>query len=252
MPISKSTIKYVKSLRLKKFRQKYNNFIVEGDKMGREALNYAPSFIEAVYALGSWLEAHASTLANDKKHPVTEVELKKLSLLTTPNQVLIVMRPPNNDLTKDLLAGQMSIYLDGIQDPGNMGTILRIADWFGIQTVICSSSCVDTFHPKVIQATMGAFLRVKSPEASLETILKLIPDIPVLGAAMDGINIFEMPNIPKQAILVIGNEGNGISKITQNLITQRIAIPAAANSQAESLNAGVATGIICAVLKGGG
>jgi TrmH family RNA methyltransferase len=248
MAISKSTIKLINSLRLKKFRQKYNNFIVEGDKIVREAILESPQLIKALYALPEWLIQNAQDLPKDIKHEVNLGELKKISQLKTPNHVLAVLNRPTYSSGDVTLSNQLAIYLDGIQDPGNMGTILRIADWFGITYVFCAKNCVDVYHPKVIQATMGAFLRVKTIEKELSAIIEEWPELPILGAAMDGVNIFQLEPIDA-GIIVIGNEGNGISALTQEMITRRISIPAAANSRAESLNAAVATGIICAVLS---
>ena len=249
MTVSKSTIKYIKSLGQKKFRQKYNNFVVEGDKMVRELLRQQPQRVEALYAREAWL-APLLTLAlpQHRVHPVSETELRQLSFLTTPNQVLaVVMRADPPDSAAALRAG-LSLYLDGIQDPGNFGTILRIADWFGIPAVFCAKNCVDPYHPKAVQASMGAFLRVQVIEQELEALCRLAPGLPVLGAAIDGKNVFDA-DLPVQGLIVIGNEGNGISTEADRCLTGRIAIPAAAHAGAESLNAAVATGIICAVAQ---
>jgi len=251
MAVSKNTIKYIKSLRLKKFRQKYNIFLVEGDKIAREAISEAPALIQAIYALPEWINDNGRRIPENKLHSVSHKELKQLSLLTTPNQVLMTLRIPDYDKEKLPFAQELCLYLDGIQDPGNMGTILRIADWFGIPTVLCSQDCVDAYHPKVIQATMGAFLRVSCVEYPLEEIISHLPDIPVLGAAMDGESVFKIKK-PSRGLLVIGNEGNGMATATERLLTQKIAIPAPAHSRAESLNAAVATGILCAVIRGEG
>jgi TrmH family RNA methyltransferase len=250
MVVSKNTIKYIKSMRLKKFRQKYNIFIVEGDKIAKEAVFEAPALIDAIYALPEWLNEHAHGIPESKQFAVSEKELGKISLLSTPNQVLLLMRMPEYDPQHLPLDSNLSLYLDGIQDPGNLGTILRIADWFGIQTVLCSPNCVDVYNPKVIQSTMGAFLRVSCLPYPIEEILDRYPTLPVFGAAVDGKNIFSVDK-PENGLIVIGNEGNGMAAATEQLLTQRIAIPAAANSRAESLNAAVATGIICAILKQG-
>lgn len=250
MAISKSTIKYLRSLSLKKFRQKYNNFIVEGDKMARELLTGQPGRVVALYALGSWLEqaGRELPLPKEKAFVVAEQELARISNLSTPNQVLAVVSMPENRVEEEPLRNGLSLFLDGIQDPGNFGTILRIADWFGISFVFCSPTCVDPYNPKAIQASMGAFLRVKVVEQSLENLCLLAPGLPVYGAAMDGENVFQA-RLPAKGIIVIGNEGNGISAAAAGLLNRRIAIPAAAHGGAESLNAAVAAGIICAVFR---
>ena len=249
MAISKNTIKFINSLRLKKFRQKYNNFIVEGDKITREAIIEFPALIDAIYALPSWDGQHqVQSDLQERIYTVTAQELKKISALHTPNQVLAIMQMPDLAMDWTQFPQGFSLYLDGIQDPGNMGTILRIADWFGITTVLCAKNCVDSYNPKVIQATMGAFLRVKCLEYSIDDIKQRFPDFPIFGAAMDGVDVFQLQK-PDKGLIVIGNEGNGMATSTEALISQKIAIPAAANSRAESLNAAVATGIICAAFK---
>lgn len=246
MAISNNTIKRIKSLRLKKFRQKYNNFIAEGDKIAQEALMEVPQQIVSAYALPEWAEQHRKSLEGIPLELVEEHELKKLSQLTTPNRVLLVIELPDTEPTYPL-ANEWSLYLDGIQDPGNMGTILRTADWFGLSKVYCAPNCVDVHHPKVVQATMGALFRTHCQTMILPDLLAQVSTIPIYGATTEGQDIFGFSH-PQAGIIAIGNEGNGLSTEARGLITQPIAIPAAAHSRAESLNAGMATGIICAVL----
>lgn len=250
MALSKNQIKYIKSLQSKKFRQKYDNFILEGDKIAREILQQGILEIEAFYALPLWLEANRLLLQphRDSIHAINEPELKSISSLTTPNQVLIVAKIPKPTFEPEKVREHLTLYLDGIQDPGNMGTILRIADWFGLPTVFCSKHCVDVYSPKVVQASMGALLRVKVFEIELPQLQMQLPDQPILGAVLEGEDIFKA-TLPPAGILVVGNEGNGISEATETLLTHRISIPAPAQSGAESLNAAIATGIIVAVLK---
>lgn len=250
MALSKNSIKYIRSLQLKKFRQKYNNFVLEGDKIAREILHQSYLQIENIYALPHWIEANQHILQrfSDRIHAIEVTDLSKISSLATPNQVLIIAQQPKPALGKNDLMGKLSLFLDGIQDPGNMGTILRIADWFGIPYVFCSHDCVDVFSPKVVQASMGALLRVKVIEIKLEQLRSLFPDLPILGAVLHGDNIFKT-SLPEAGILVIGNESKGISTSVQSLLTHRIAIPPAPGSGAESLNAAVATGIIVAILQ---
>ena len=155
------------------------------------------------------------------------------------------------------LAGEQSprgwgLFLDGIQDPGNLGTILRIADWFGISRVFSSPDCVDPFNPKVVQATMGAFLRVSCIETTIDRLYQEYPGIPIYGEVMDGENVFHTSLKGANGIIVIGNEGSGISPEAERLLSHRISIPPAAHSGAESLNAAVATGILCAVFRNRG
>lgn len=250
MTLSKNTVKYIKSLQVKKFRQKYNNFVLEGDKIAREILQQSTLEIEACYALAPWIEANRSLLQrfSGKIHTIEEPDLKKISGLATPNQVLIIAKQPNTRLNAPEVQNDLTLYLDAIQDPGNMGTILRIADWFGLPYVFCSHDCVDAFSPKVVQATMGALLRVKVVVIELSDLKKQLSDLPIFGAVLNGANIFET-KLPKKGILVIGNESQGISQEIEASLTHRIAIPPAAGGGAESLNAAVATGIIIAILK---
>lgn len=248
--LSKNKIKYIQSLRLKKFRQKYNSFLLEGDKMVKELLLDKDYSIEMLVATPSWIidNIAAKDFEREQIIEVSEKELKQISNLSTPNQVLAVVKMPNIAINETLLQKDLSLYLDGIQDPGNMGTILRIADWFGIVQVFCSLQSADLYNPKVMQATMGAFLRVNVQRYEFDDLLKKVPNIPVYGAVLGGKNIFK-ETLNQNALLVIGNEGQGISKAIMQKLTHKISIPAPANGGAESLNAGVATGIICSVFR---
>jgi TrmH family RNA methyltransferase len=251
MPLSKNTIKYLRSLHLKKFRQNYANFIIEGDKMAREILETDALELEGIYALAPWIATNAQALRrfDDRVFKLSLTELEQISLLTTPNQALVVVRNP--DFKPDIaqLAQGLSLYLDGIQDPGNAGAILRIADWFGIRQVLFAPGSIEIYHPKLVQASMGAILRVNCAEAPLESLVSKLPaNFPVYGAAMEGESIYTAP-LTQQGILVIGNEGNGISEAAQQLLTRRITIPADPAGGAESLNAAIAAGIICAFFR---
>jgi RNA methyltransferase, TrmH family len=245
--LSQNKIKYVVSLHTKKNRQKYGIFVAEGEKIAEEILRNAKIQVEHIFATAKWIEKYdflAKKFSNLLVE-VTEQELKKISTLTTPNQVLITAKQPLLELDTAFINKDIVLYLDGIQDPGNMGTILRIADWFGIEYVFCSDTCVEVYNPKVIQATMGAFLRVKTKEIDLSEIWD--GKVPIYGALLEGENIFS-ENLTKHGIIVIGNEGSGISLALQQLITHPIKIPPHGNG-AESLNVAVATGIICALFR---
>jgi RNA methyltransferase, TrmH family len=249
MPLSKNDIKYIKSLRLKKFRQKYNNFVVEGDKIVRELLEQQPAWVEALYGLDKWVhELPPSPVATTV---ISQRELQQASLLKTPNQAIAVVRQPKASWHRLDLQQQLSLYLENLQDPGNMGTILRIADWFGIQTVLCSPNCVDVYNPKVIQASMGAFLRVQTATAAIGELRQAYPALPLLATTMDGTNLFTA-DLPQAALIAVGNEGMGLSTELLEMADRRIAVPPNRNSGTESLNAAVATGIICAVLTQAG
>ena len=247
--LTKNTIKYLQSLRQKKYRQKYNNFVAEGDKMAMEIIQSTRFSIEGIYALATWIdqqtsftEAHRSML-----HPISSKDLSRISYLKTPNQVFVVCKKPSYELDLAQINASLTLFLENIQDPGNLGTILRIADWFGLEYVFCSPNCVDGFSPKVIQASMGAFLRVKIYTIEFEDLSRQVSDLPIIATTMGGQNIFRQKNLNK-GIVVIGNEGAGISSDVLQKSTHKLSIPRGKKGRAESLNAAVATGIICAAL----
>ncbi len=245
--LSKNNIKFINALQKKKFRQKYNKFLVEGDKMVLEILTNGQFKIHSIYAVESWLKEHAPLLTRhrDQITQVDERELKTISSLTTPNRVLCVLEIPNPKLNDKHIAKSLSLVLDNIQDPGNMGSILRTADWFGIEHVFCLQ-CVDVYNPKVVQATMGAFLRVKIIQTDANSIFERWNELPAYGTFLDGENMYDT-QLTQKGFIVIGNEGRGIRPEIESFITHKIKIPAYGN--AESLNAAVATGIVCAEFK---
>lgn len=222
--------------------------------MVKELMQQQQLPVVQLYGTERWATENAALLAPiyHKFNLATEADLKKVGTLTTPNQVLAVVEmPPAAAQLPDLSAVPLALYLDGLQDPGNMGTILRIADWFGIRCVMASPDTVDAYSPKVIQAGMGACLRVRTWEdVPLAALTQQFPRINVLGAVMDGDNVFAA-TVPNTGILVIGNEGRGIRFEHMGLLTHRITIPRGADNGAESLNAAVATGIIVARLVAG-
>lgn len=246
--LSKNNIKYINALRKKKFRQKYNNFLVEGDKMILEILTNGQFKIHSIYAVADWLTENAPLLARhrDKITEVSDRELKSISSLTTPNHVLCILEIPNVKLDDKRIGNSLSLVLDNIQDPGNMGSILRTADWFGIEHVFCLD-CVDTYNPKVVQATMGAFLRVRVIPTDTR-IFERWRELPIYGTSLDGENIYHT-NLEEKGLIVIGNEGRGIRPEIMPFINHKIKIPA--YGKAESLNAAVATGVVCSVFRNG-
>ncbi|MCW5923642.1 MAG: RNA methyltransferase [Saprospiraceae bacterium] len=250
--LSHNQTKLLAALQVKKYRQKYRKFMVEGDKMVAELLAQQRVKVEAVFGLERWAADNAALLLPVLKifNPVSEAELKKISALVTPNQVLAVAELPEEPFAADLLQRDFCLFLDGIQDPGNMGTMLRTADWFGIPAVICSPDSADAFSPKVVQASMGAFLRVKIWETPFENVMAHAPNIPVLGTVLEGENLFEA-QLPAHGLLVVGNEGRGISPEVRKGLSHRLTIPRHPNGGAESLNAAVAVGIVAAMLRRG-
>lgn len=238
--LSKSKVKYIQTLGHKKFRDKDRLFIAEGPKLVNEVLSSEKVVINEIFAVKEWIVGNSSF---DGKAAVTEVsqqELEKISQLATPNKVLALVNyleeeNLKRDTTKIILA------LDTIQDPGNLGTIVRLADWFGINQVVCSYECADIYNPKVVQSTMGSIARVNVSYTHLEEWLVQQTESIVYATALDGEDITGMEKI-KKGIIVIGNESKGISQKVLNLSAKKITIPR--KGDAESLNAAVATGII--------
>lgn len=232
--LTNNEVKYIQSLSQKKFRESEKLFVVEGIKMAEEVLNSNFS-IHSIYATNSWAEKHPEIKASI----IDESQLKKISNLSTPNEVLIVAHQKNQD-EKLSYANQITLILDGIQDPGNFGTIIRTADWFGIKQIVASEDCVELNNPKVIQATMGSVFRISVHYANLLEELKQIT-IPVYGALLNGNSIYDVIKI-SEGVLVIGNESKGINENILSNISNPITIPKI--GKAESLNAALATGII--------
>jgi TrmH family RNA methyltransferase len=237
--LGKSKIKYIQSLGQKKPRDIENLFIAEGPKIVAELLSAGKGPIHEVYAVKEWIEQQKALLKNIEAVEVTADELGKISQLTTPNQVLAVVLKA--DIPSIDTKGTLSLVLDGIQDPGNLGTIIRIADWFGITQVICSKDCADLYNPKVVQSTMGSIVRTKVLYTDLYEWLSLQRPVPVYAAALKGQELSTIKK-PEQGILIIGNESKGISPVLIEMADQKITI--ARKGKAESLNAAVATGII--------
>ncbi|MEL6141331.1 MAG: RNA methyltransferase [Bacteroidota bacterium] len=211
--------------------------------------------IDQLYALPSWLGGdfkvaipNSHSQAEVEPVVVSEKELARISQLTTPNQVLAVVHLPDhsNDDIPDL-STHWSLYLDGIQSPANLGAILRVADWFGFQRVFGGPGTADLFNHKSIQASMGSFLRVDYRTMELQQILAVNPELPVLAADLTGESVFTFTP-PPAGLLVIGSEGQGIRTNTRELVTQYLRIPSAKGRRVESLNAAVATGILCGAL----
>ena len=241
--LSRSEVKYIQSLCQKKQRQQEGLFIAEGPKIAEELLQ-SDFIIKKIYALPEWI---ASNPANDNSIiEIDEIDLSRISTLQTPHQVLVVAAQ-KNDVYKPVLKNKLSIVLDGIQDPGNMGTIIRIADWFGIENIICSEDTVELYNPKVIQSTMGSCFRVQVQTADIEKVLKE-SKLPVVGTLLNGASVYA-EKMPSKGFLIIGNESKGIRPNLKSFITQPVSIPNFGG--AESLNAAVAAGIVMSHWKMG-
>lgn len=239
--LTKSKIKYIQSLSQKKFREEEGVFVAEGPKIVEEILQAPNVGVQQLFATSKWIQESADQ-NQQFQQLLTEVnkdELKRISFLETPNQVLGIFQQPV--FAPFDARNKVSLMLDTIQDPGNMGTIVRCADWFGVQQIICSMDCVNIFNPKVVQSTMGSICRV---QVVYEDLLSFIHDhasIPVYAATLKGCDLSKHPTI-QEGIIIIGNESKGIQPELLALVSHHITIPGKGN--AESLNAAVATGII--------
>jgi TrmH family RNA methyltransferase len=237
--LSKQQISFVRSLHQKKFRQMYGKFLVEGDKPVRELLSSGFK-VHTVFAVDSWPLAVHIKKAN--LITVSEEELRKISTLENPKEVVAVVEIPNYQsfrIDNDLQG--LTIVCDNLNDPGNAGTIIRIADWFGIKQVFFSENSVDIYNPKVVNAAKGSLFRVNCIYTNLRQLFAANSSVPVYGTVLDGQNIYEA-DLPTKAFILIGNEANGIGEDLFPFMTHHISIPKF--GKAESLNAGVATGIV--------
>lgn len=246
--ISKNKIKYVRSLELKKFRKEERLFLAEGPKLMEDLLGTFPCRL--VVATEEWMKRAPKLPAQTEQITVTDEELKRVSLLKTPQQVLGLFELPEEEPAFDAPRQRLCLALDGVQDPGNLGTIIRIADWFGITDLFCSPGTVDAFSPKCVQATMGALARVHIRYTPLPSLIHSLSDVPIYATLLDGDNIYAQPLTP-HGLIIMGNEGNGISEEVRSLVNRKLFIPnyPADRATSESLNVAVATAIVCAEFR---
>ena len=244
--ITQNEIKYVKSLAQRKFRQKYNKFIAEGDKICSELLNAGTYRISKVYCTNEWQENHVTvvSLFKEKVTIVTEKELARISQLKSPNQVLLVLELPKIQGNVQDIKEETIIYLDEVQDPGNVGTIIRIADWFGISQVIRSAGTADFYSPKVVQSTMASFANVKLHTVGFRELKDSLSSHQSVGAVLGGRDL-ESFSWPQPAIIVMGNESKGVTPDTLDVLDHQIMIAGSKNRLADSLNVGIATALMC-------
>jgi len=239
--LSNNVIKIITSLSSKKYRQKYNLFVVEGVKNIGEVIKSSIKIKELFITEDFWPDENSI-----KKTYIDEKELKKISFLSTPNVGLALCELPNND--ENIKLNGLTIALDDIRDPGNLGTIIRLADWFGVENILCTKESVDLYNPKVVMSTMGSFTRVKVHYIELESFLSTYKGN-IFGTFMEGESIYEQ-KLPQEGILVMGNEANGISKPIEDLTTNKLSIPFfGKNGSTESLNVAVATSVILGEFK---
>ncbi len=247
--ISKARLKFIHSLERKKFRTEHNAFVVEGPK---NVTDMATAF-RCIYiaATREWIEPNTDMLKTVQFDELTQEELRKSSFQEHPQQVMAIFELPDYDSASIDMQNQLVLALEDIQNPGNLGTIIRIADWFGIKDIICSYATADAFAPKTVQAAMGSLARVRVHYVDIkETLKKVMNDIPVYGTFLDGNDVYKTP-LKKNGIIVMGNEGNGISEEISQLVTDKLTIPNYNNfpTQADSLNVAVATAIVCAEFR---
>ena len=244
--ISKNLIKLIKSLEQKKFRLREKLFVAEGPKVVGDIMVFKRP--QRLIATRQWYEKHQI----EEDVLVSEEELRKVSFLQHPQEVIALFPLPeissfdNNSLQNDLV-----LALDDVQDPGNLGTIIRLADWFGIEQITCSLGTADAFSPKVVQATMGSIARVNLHYTDLPSFLENLGDgFPIYGTFLNGTNVYEQ-ELSKSGVIIMGNEGKGISKEVERYVNKRLFIPSypAERPTAESLNVAIATAITCAEFR---
>lgn len=253
--ISKNRLKYVRSLEMKKYRKAEGVFVAEGHKLVGDLLDV----FECRYlaATSDWLSANAAWVERQRKRgvevdEVTDEELRRASFQETPQQVLAVFKQRTYEVdVNEVARKQLCLVLDDVQNPGNLGTIVRLADWFGIEHIFCSKGCADIYNPKTVQATMGGIARVQVHEADLPELLSgLDKDIPVYGTFLDGENMYGK-ELENRGLIVMGNEGKGVSKEVEAFVTERLYIPnyPEGRETSESLNVAIATAIVCAEFR---
>ena len=253
--ISKNRLKYVRSLEMKKYRKAEGVFVAEGHKLVGDLLDV----FECKYlaATSEWLSANVAWVDRQRRSgvevdEVTDEELKRASFQETPQQVLAVFKQLTYEVdVNEVARKQLCLVLDDVQNPGNLGTIVRLADWFGIEHIFCSKGCADIYNPKTVQATMGGIARVRVHEADLPELLsRLDKDIPVYGTFLDGENIYGK-ELENRGLIVMGNEGKGVSKEVAAFVTERLYIPnyPEGRETSESLNVAIATAIVCAEFR---
>lgn len=245
--LSKNKIKYIRSLELKKKRKEEQVFVAEGHKLVGDLLEHFPC--KLLIATSNWLKMNHSATANEIIE-VTQEELSRASLQKTPQEVLAVFVQPSYDLNPEVIKSSLCLALDDVQDPGNLGTIIRLADWFGIEHIFCSAGTADVYNPKTVQATMGALARVKVHYCSLPQLIESLADIPVYGTFLSG-NIIYAESLSAHGLIVMGNEGKGVSPEVEKLINKKLYIPNYPQERetSESLNVAIATAVVCSEFR---
>lgn len=247
MALSKAKIKLIRSLEQKKHRKEHQLFVAEGPKLIDELIGHFTC--ELILATPNWIKNHSNYTANEII-TVTEQELYKASTLKTPQQVIALFKQPQYSFKNSIISSSLCLALDGVQDPGNLGTIIRLADWFGIEHIFCSPDTVDVYNTKTIQATMGGLARVKVHYTSLRELIEANPQAPIYGTFLDGENLYD-EKLNQKGLIIMGNEGNGISEDLRKVVTHKLYIPnyPLNKESAESLNVAIATAVVCAEFR---
>ena len=249
--LSKHLTNIIQNLEKKKFREKYNLFKIEGEKLVQE-LFLSDMKVDTLIACPSWIERNRQKAQSYNTIEVNEIEMGRVSNFKSLPEVIALAQIPVKEHSPEEIKNELSIVLNGIQDPGNLGTILRLSEWFGVRHVFCDHDCANIFNPKSVQASMGAIFRVNVFYLNLvEFIPRFVDqDFPCYGAFLEGENIYRT-ELRTKGFIVMGNEGNGISPEIERFVTRKITIPSFAHSpySTESLNVGVATGIILSEFK---
>ncbi|NLA63079.1 MAG: RNA methyltransferase [Bacteroidales bacterium] len=247
MSLSKNKIKYLQSLKHKKYRSQHNTFVAEGAKL---ILDLMPHLACQLLVVAEEIKDDIPNIEAEETIITTRHEIKKASHLATPPDAIAVFYQSQQDLSHIDFTHKLNLMLDGVQDPGNLGTIIRIADWFGIENIICSLDTVDVYNTKTVQATMGALSRVNIHYASIPQLINQYYNLPVYGTFLNAENIYK-ETLKPQGFIVMGNEGKGIRPEIEKLITHRLYIPSFStnNITSESLNVAVATAVVCSEFR---
>lgn len=242
--MTKKELSNIRKLAQKKHRLELGLFVAEGEKAINEIID-GGMILQKLYATES-----SSLKPNSHVEIITKEEMSKISFLQTPSSLFGLFKLPRDVHSKTITTNELVLMLDGVQDPGNLGTIIRLADWFGITKIFCSFSTADCFNPKVVQATMGAIARVSIVYTDLIEMLKNAQqnNIPICGTFMNGDNIYTTA-LPQNGILLMGNEGSGITTEVESLVTHHLTIPSFKDDNVESLNVAIATSICCSEFR---
>lgn len=240
--VSANIVKFVCSLSQKKNRDKERCFVAEGTKCVRDTWDYFNC--RMIIATREWCDSFGNYSHMEKMHIATRQQMEKMSQFSNASEVIAIYDTPEIEIEDSEIEGNLNIVLEGVQDPGNLGTIIRLADWYGIKNIFCNKNTVDVYNHKVIQATMGAISRVKVHYCDLELLIESHPEMEVFGTTLDGENIYNA-QLPNSAFVIFGNEGNGMSDKLKALTTKNLYIPSKPinGATSESLNVGLAAAI---------